>query len=238
MVKAKTIDLSKCLAKIKFDSLALNAEYADEKVGIKSVKRTISLPYLTRDGIIAVPAHKWAYGWLKSIFGKAAVRNTSVRIVGDNRTKAPIGRAVDILDGDPMWKNPESSAPYVLDDILLALPEDKVDRFPYLEWVISTKGDSRTKLYYMVDGYKHIEDVVKRNAAKTLDAKADDTSGKNCRTDEIMLEIVTTLPATSVEDAFKKLGRSLGMGPRAACARHGTFFTTSFKVTSLGAVSV
>ena len=210
MVKAKTISLNRCSVTIMFDRLALNADYSDEKVGIKSVKRTIHLPYLGDDGMIYIPAQKWVYGWLKSLFGNIKdIRNTSVRLQSGEITQ-PIGRADKILDGiaADKWVNPESAAPYVLDENL-----GKLATYPHLEWVISTDRKSRTKLYYLLHN---------RNKGMKV----------------VPIEIVTTLEVSALESMFREVGRSLGMGPRAACARHGTFEVVEFKSKEIGTVNI
>lgn len=206
MVKAKTITLNKINVAIKFNRLALNADYTEEKVGTKTKKRTIRLPYL-QDGLINIPAQKWAIGWLKSLFGKTKDTRTTSVLLPNGQLTWTIGRASEILRGVSVdtWAPPESAAPYELDAEL-----EEVALFPIHEWVVNTMGRSVTKLYYMIDG-------------------------ADSRT--VPLEVVTTLPAKSIEDAFKRMGGSLGMGPRAACVRHGTFVVEGFSVISLGEVS-
>lgn len=206
MVKVKTITLNKINVAIKFNRLALNADYTEEKVGTKTKKRIIHLPYL-QDGLITIPAQKWTVGWLKSLFGKTKdTRATSV-VFPNGSLSWTIGKADEILRGTSIdqWAPPESAAPYELDADL-----SEIGVYPIYEWVVNTMGKSVTKLYYMIDG-------------------------TNTRT--VPLEIITTLQAKSVEDAFKQLGGSLGMGPRAACVRHGTFIVEDFSVTPLGKVS-
>jgi len=206
LVKAKTVTLNQITLSIKFNRLALNADYSEEKIGTRSKKRTIHLPYL-EDGMIKIPAQKWTIGWLKSLFGKTKdTRNTSVKFPSGVLTWT-IGQAGDLLVGVAAdhWMPPESAAPYELDAELLEL-----GIFPIHEWVINTMGKSVTKLYYMIDG-------------------------KDSR--KVPLEVVTTLPAKSIVDAFKNMGGALGMGPRAACVRHGTFVASDFKITELGEVS-
>ena len=210
MVKAKTISLNQCAVTIRFNRLALNADYTDEKVGIKSVKRTIHLPYLGTDGLIYIPAQKWLFGWLKSFFGNVKdIRSTSVRFKS-GEVNFPIGRADKLLEGIPSakWVNPESAAPYVLDEELT-----KLGLYPNLEWVISTDKKSRTKLYYLLS-----------NASGDMM--------------DIPLEIISTLQPKPLEDIMRKAGRALGMGPRAACARHGVFDVIEFKSREIGIVNV
>jgi len=206
MVKAKTITLNKINVAIKFNRLALNADYTEEKVGTKTKKRTIHLPYL-QDGLINIPAQKWAIGWLKSLFGKTKDTRTTSVMLPSGQLSWTLGKADEILRGVPVdqWTPPESAAPYELDGELSA-----VGLFPIHEWVVNTMGRSVTKLYYMIDGTQS-------------------------RT--VPLEIVTTLQATSVEEAFKRMGSSLGMGPRAACVRHGTFVVEDFSISPLGEVT-
>ncbi len=208
MVKAKTISLNRCSATIMFDRLALNAEYTADKVGTKIVKRTIHLPYLGDDGLIRIPAQKWVYGWLKSLFGKGMpIQNTSVRLQSGELTQ-PVGQADKILDGiaADKWIDPEGSVPYVLDENL-----EKLATYPHLEYVTNTMRTSVTKVYYLLHN----------------------------RDDGMMaipLEIVTVLQGSVIESAFREIGRSLGMGPRAACTRHGTFEVVKFKSAEIGTV--
>lgn len=206
MVKAKTIILNKANVAIKFNRLALNADYTEEKVGTKAKKRTIHLPYL-QDGLINIPAQKWTIGWLKSLFGKTKDTRTTSAMLPTGQLSWTLGRAEDILHGVPAnkWMPPESAAPYELDSELSA-----VAVYPIHEWVVNTMGRSVTKLYYMIDGEK---------------------------TRTVPIEVITTLPVQAVEDAFKRMGGSLGMGPRAACVRHGTFTVEEFSVTPLGEVA-
>ena len=208
MVNAKTISLNRCSATIKFDRLALNAEYTADKVGTKIVKRTIHLPYLGDDGLIRIPAQKWVYGWLKSLFGKGKpIQNTSVRLQSGELTQ-PVGQADKILDGiaADKWINPEGAVPYALDKNLEAL-----ETFPYLEYVTTTRGSTATKVYYLLHN---------RNDGMMV----------------MPVEIVTVLQGSVIESAFREIGRSLGMGPRAACARHGTFEVIKFKSKEIGTV--
>ena len=191
---------------MKFNRLALNADYTEEKVGTKTKARTIHLPYL-RDGLINIPVQKWSIGWLKSLFGKTKDTRTLSAMLPNGQLTWTIGKANDILRGVAIdqWTPPESAAPYGLDAELA-----DTGLYPFHEWVVTTQGRSVTKLYYMIDG----ED-----------------------TRVVPIEVMTTLPPKSVEDAFKHMGGSLGMGPRAACVRQGTFVVEEFTVTPIGEVS-
>ena len=209
VVKAKTISLNRCSATIKFDRLALDAHYTSDKVGTKIVKRTVHLTYLGDDGLIRIPAQKWVYGWLKSLFGKGKpIQNTSVRLQSGELTQ-PVGQADKILDGiaADKWIDPEGSVPYVLDKNL-----EELATYPHLEYVTNAQRTAVTKVYYLLHN---------RNDGMMV----------------MPIEIVTVLQGSVIEGAFREIGRSLGMGPRAACTRHGTFEVVKFKSKEIGTVN-